>query len=122
MGAPYVDGTYPSGAPIITINGVTYKCNKISFDKSAEVVNVTDPDGMHAGAIAFKGPRTGTAEIQFAASTTAEPTTAAANSNTGVFLANIDGANTNCFITSVAIEKPQRAPWTGTLGFQVKEN
>lgn len=122
MGAAYQDGTYPSGAPIVTINGVTYKANKISFDKSAETVSITDPDGAHAGALSFVGPITGSIELQFAAATTAEPTTAAANSNTGVFVANIDGANTNCFITSVSLDKPQRGPWTATCAFQVKKN
>ena len=122
MGAPYQDGTYPSGAPIITINSVTYKCNKISFEKPSETVNVFDPDGSPGGALFFPTHKTGTAEIQFAANTTAEPTTAAAASATGIFIANIDGANTNCIITSVAIEKPQRAPWTATLGFQIKVN
>jgi hypothetical protein len=122
MGAPYTDGTYPSGAPILTLGAFTYKCNKISFDKSAETVNVTDPDGAHAGAITFAGPKTGSAELQYAANTSPDPNIAAINSATGVFVANIDGANANCFITSVAIEKPQRGPWTATIGFQVKVN
>ncbi len=122
MGAPYQDGTYPSGSPIITLGGFTYKCNKIGFDKSADVVNIVDPDGSHAGAISYAGPKTGTAEVQYAASTTPDPNIAAVNAVTGVFLANIDGVNTNCFITSVSIDKPQRAPWTATLGFQVKQN
>lgn len=122
MPAAYQDGTFPTGAPILTINSVTYVCNKISFDKSAETTSIQDQNGAHFGALSFEGPVTGTAEVQFAANTTAEPTTAAVNAVTGVFLANVNGANVNCFITSVAIEKPNRGPWTATLGFQVKKN
>ena len=122
MPAAYQDGAYPSGAPIITLGGYTFKCNKISFDKSTETVNITDPDGAHAGALSFAGPKTGSAEVQYANATVPDPNVAAINSATGVFLANIDGVNTNCFITQVAIEKPQRGPWTATLSFQVKQN
>lgn len=122
MGAPYQDGTYPSGSPIITLGVWPFKCNKISFDKSAETVNITDPGGEHAGALSFAGPVTGSAEVQYANANIPDPNIAAVNSATGVFSANIDGVNTTCFITSVAIEKPQRGPWTATLGFQVKKN
>ena len=122
MPAAYADGTFPTGAPIITINSVTYVCNKISFDKSSETTNIQDQAGAHSGALFYEGPVTGSAEVQFAASATAEPTTAAVSSATGIFLANISGANTNCIITSVAIDKPNRGPWTATLGFQVKKN
>lgn len=122
MGAAYQDGLFPSGSPIITINSVTYKCNKISFEKPSETVNVFDQDGAPSGALFFNSHRTGSCEVQFAANSTAEPTTAAANSATGIFSANVDGANVNCIITSVSIEKPERAPWTATLAFQVKIN
>lgn len=122
MPLPYQDGTFPSGSPIITINSVTYKCNSFQPEKTAETVNVTDENGAHAGALSFQGPTRGTAELQFAANTTAEPTTAAANSTTGVFIANLNGSNANCFIDSVSISKPQRAPWTATIGWQVKVN
>lgn len=123
MGAPYQDGLYPSGAPIITMaGGATFKCNKISFNKTADTVNITDPDGAHAGALQFVGPRTGTAELQFANSTVAEPNTAAANVNTGTFNVAIDGGNVTAFITSVDIEKPQRGPWTATVGLQIRQN
>ena len=121
--ATYQDGTFPSGSPVLTINSVTYKCNSFSVSKSAEVVSTTDENGLHSGAVSFGGPTTGSAEVQFAASSTAEPTTAAANSTTGVITnVNIGGANVNCFITSVSISKPQRGPWTASLGFQAKAN
>ena len=119
----YQDGTFPSGSPVLTINAVTYKCNSFSITKSAETVMITDENGAHSGAIQFVGPNTGTAEVQFAASTTAEPTTAAANATLGVITnVNIAGANVNCFITSVAIAKPQRGAWVATLGFQTRVN
>lgn len=121
--ATYQDGTFPSGAPIITINGVTYKANSFSVDKSSEVAQIVDENGAHSGALAFAGPITGSAEVQFAASSTVEPTTAAANSTLGVMTnVNIAGANVNCFITGVAVSKPQRGPWTANLSWQARVN
>lgn len=118
----YQDGPFPSGAPVLSINNVTYKCNSFTVEPSATTVQITDQNGAHSGALSFVGPTTGTAEIQYAAENTPDPTTAAANATTGVFVANINGANANCFITSVSISKPQQAPWTANLGFQVKVN
>lgn len=119
---PYSDGNFPSGAPTLTINSVTYICNSFSVSKSANTVNVTDGNGDPSGALSFKQPRAGSAELQFAANSTAEPTTAAANSTTGVFIANIAGANVNCFITAVTVNKPKDAPWTASISFQEKIN
>ena len=67
---PYQDGTFPSGSPTITINSVAYKANSFSVTKPANTVNITDQNGDPSGAISFKQPRNGTAEVQFAASTT----------------------------------------------------
>lgn len=120
--AVYQDGTFPSGAPTLTINNVAYKCNSFTVEPSAATVQINDQNGEHSGALSFVGPTTGTAEIQFAASNTAEPTTAAANATTGTFVTQINGANANCFITSVSISKPAQAPWTANIGFQVKVN
>lgn len=121
--ATYQDGVFPSGSPVLVINSVNYKCNSFTFGKSAETVQITDENGAASGALSFVGPNTGTAEVQFAASTTAEPTTAAANATTGVMTnVNIAGANVNCFITSVSVQKPQRGAWTATLGFQARIN
>lgn len=121
--AVYSDGTFPAGSPVLTINSVTYKCNSFSVDKSAETVQITDEDGDHAGALSFSGPITGSAEVQFAAANTAEPTTAAANATTGVITnVNIAGANVNCFITAVGISKPQRGPWVASLSWQARVN
>lgn len=122
MGAPYQDGQYPSGAPILTLGASPYKCNKISLDRSSEVVNITDPDGDHAGALQFTGPITGSAELQYANTGIPDPNIASVNAATGVFQFPINNVNTNCFITSVAIDKPQRGPWTATIAFQVKDN
>lgn len=122
MSAPYVDGLYPSGAPIITMGAFTYRANKLSFNRTTETVNITDPDGEHAGAISFTGPITGSIEVQYAAANTPDPNVASVNAVTGVFLLSINNTNTNCFVTSVDIEKPQRGPWTATLAFQVKDN
>jgi hypothetical protein len=119
---PYSDGTFPSGAGTITINSVAYKANSFSVNKSANTVNVTDQSGDPSGALSFKQPRSGSAEVQFAASSTAEPTTAAENSTLGVFIANINSVNVNCFITSVSISKPKDAPWTASINWQEKIN
>jgi len=119
---PYSDGNFPSGAPTIAINSVNYKANSFVVNKAANTVNITDNDGAPSGALSFKQPRSGTAEVQFSASNIAEPTTAAQNSTTGVFVANIDGGNVNCFITAVTITKPKDAPWTASVTWQEKIN
>jgi len=119
---PYQDGTFPSGSPTITINAVAYKANSFTVTKPANTVNITDNNGDPSGAISFKQPRNGTAEVQFAANTTVEPTTAAYSSTTGTFITTIDNANVNCFITSVSVSKPKDAPWTATLNWQEKIN
>ena len=109
--ATYQAGNFPSGAPILVTAAGNYVCNSFSVDKAAETVQIIDQNGAPSGALQFEGFRTGTTEVQFAAANTVEPTTAAANSTRGVFLnVNIDGANVNCFITSVGIQKPQRGP------------
>lgn len=119
---PYQDGTFPSGAPVITINAITYKANSFTVNKAANTTSITDNAGDPSGALSFKQPRTGTAELQFAANSTAEPTTAAENATTGVFVANINSANVNCFITSCTVNKPKDAPWTASVNWQEKIN
>lgn len=120
--AVYQDGPFPSGAPVVAINSVNYIANSFTVDKSATTVNINNQNGEHSGALSFEGPITGTAELQFAASNTAEPTTAAENATTGVFVANIGGANVNCFITSVSISKPSQSNWLATIGWQARAN
>jgi hypothetical protein len=119
---PYQDGTFPSGAGTVTINSVALKCNSFNYTKPANTVNITDNNGDPSGALQFEQPYSGTAELQFAANSTAEPTTAADNATTGVFIANINSANVNCFITSVSINKPKDAPWTASINWQQKIN
>lgn len=119
---PYSDGTFPSGSPVITINSVTYKANSFTVNKGANTVNITDNSGDPSGALSFKQPYTGTAELQFSANNVAEPTTAADNSTTGTFVANINSVNVNCFITSVSVNKPKDAPWTASINWQQKIN
>lgn len=118
----YQDGTFPTGAPVITINSVAYKCNSFSVNDPARTVSITDNAGDPSGAVQFKDPRNGSAELQFAANSTAEPSTAARNSTTGIFIANINSANVNCFITSVSVNKPKDAPWTASINWQEKIN
>ncbi len=119
---PYSDGTFPSGSPTLTINSVAYKCNSFSVNKSANTVNITDQSGDPSGALSFKLPRSGSAELQFAANSTVEPTTAAENSTIGVFVANINSSNVNCFITACTVNKPKDAPWTASISWQEKIN
>jgi hypothetical protein len=119
---PDSDGNFPSGSPSITINSVAYIANSFTVNKSANTVSITNGSGDPSGALSFKQARTGSAEVQFAASSTAEPTTAAENSTTGVFIANINSANVNCFITSCSINKVKDAPWTATVQWQEKIN
>ena len=119
---PYSDGTFPSGAPTITINSVAYIANSFTVNKSANTVNVTNGSGDPSGALSFKQPRSGSAELQFSANSVVEPTTAAENSTIGVFIANINSSNVNCFITSCTVNKPKDAPWTASINWQEKIN
>lgn len=119
---PYQDGTFPSGSPTLTINSIAYKCNSFAVTQGANTQIITDNAGDVSGHLSFKGDVTGTAELQFAASTTAEPTTAAANATTGVFSATLNNVATNCFISSVTVTKPKDAPWTASLNFTTKIN
>lgn len=119
---PYSDGTFPSGAPTLTINSVSYKCNSFTVSRSSTINNVTDNNGDPSGSLLFKNPITGSAEVQFSASNIAEPTTAAENSTTGTFVANINSSNVNCFITSCTVNKPKDAPWTASINWQAKTN
>lgn len=123
MSAVYQDGTFPSGAPTITINSVDYIVNSLTFPQQSDnVVNITDGDGNQSGSLSFAGPKTGTAELQLATNTTAFPTTAAENSTTGEFTISSDGSNVDCFVTSVTLNKPSAGPWIASIGFQEKLN
>lgn len=120
----YTDGTFPSGSPVVSINGVLFKANNLSYDKSAEVVQITDENGNHSGALSYEGPTSGTVELQFANSSVAEPTTAAENATRGVFQLPIGAsyANVNVFATSVSIARPARGPWIATVSWQRRVN
>lgn len=120
--AVYQDGTFPSGAPVVAINSVNYVANSFTYDKPSTVVQITDQNGEPSGALAFEGFITGTAELQFSASNTPEPTTAAANATTGVFAATIENVSRNCFITSVSISKPSASNWLATVAWQARIN
>lgn len=120
--ATYQDGTYPSGAGVVVINSVNYVANSFTVNKSATTVQINDENGEHAGALSFAGPISGSAELQFSANTVAEPTTAAQNSTTGVFATTIDNTATNCFITSVTINKPSQSNWTAAVEWQARAN
>ena len=119
---PYQDGTFPSGSYVITINSVQYKANSCSLTDGSNTINITDNTGAPSGALSFQQVKTGTAELQFAANTTAEPTTAAVSATTGTFSLNVNGSNINCFITSCTVNKPKDAPWTASIAFQKKIN
>jgi hypothetical protein len=117
---PYQDGTFPSGCPVITINSVTYKANAFSYTDGTNTVNITDETGAPSGAISFAQAIAGSAELQYSASNVADPTSAALNSTTGVFTVSLNNTNTNCFITSVTVNKPKDAPWTASVSWQKK--
>jgi hypothetical protein len=120
----YQDGSFPSGSPVVSINGVLFKANSMSYDKSAEVVQITDENGNHSGALSYEGPTSGTVELQFANNSVAEPTTAAENSTRGVFQLPIGAsyANVNVFATAVSIARPARGPWIATVSWQRRVN
>lgn len=118
----YSDGTFPYGAPIITTGaGNSYKANSFTYDKGGETVQIVDENGAPSGALFWDGFTTGTAELQFANNTQAEPTTIGNNATQGLWV-NVFGANLNAVCTTVSISKPQRGPWIATCGFQKKVN
>ena len=119
----YQDGNFPSGAPILNTAAANYVCNSFTVDQGADTVQIVDQNGSPSGALQFPGFVTGTAEVQYASSSTPDPNVASVNTATGVFLnVNIRGTLTNCFITSVATQKPQRGPWVATVGWQARVN
>lgn len=122
--ALYQDGNFPAGTEVLTINSVDYVTDSFNYNSgTAEVANIKDENGDHAGANSSTGPGTGSAVLQLATSSTAIPTSAAENSTTGVFTFSHDGANVDAFITSADLSKPQApAPWTVSINFQGKVN
>ncbi len=121
---PYIDGSFPSGSPILVNGaGTAYKCNSFTSSPSAETVQIVDENGAQSGALQFVGPHTFTAEVQFANNAIAEPVPAATNNVLGVFVnVNIAGANHNCFVTDATVTKPQRGPWTASITGQARIN
>lgn len=119
---PYSDGTFPSGCPVITINSVTYKANSFSYTNGTNTVTITDESGVPSGHLSFAQATNGSAELQYSASNVADPTTAAANATTGVFIVALNNTNTNCFITSCTVNKPKDQPWTASINWTKKIN
>lgn len=116
---PYQDGNYPSGAGLVTINGVPFKCNSFNLDKSDTVVDIQDENGKHAGALSFGGKKGFTAEIQVPNSTMdGVITTAEQNSNLGTFARN----SANYFISGVSEPKAAQGAWVVNLTGQLKVN
>lgn len=121
--AIYQDGSFPSGSPILVTSLDQYVCNSFSVEKSAETTAIINENGAVAGHLQWQGDITGTAEVQFSSANTNEPTVASENGQKGVFLnVNIAGANRNCFITAVTIQKPQRGQWTASVQWTARVN
>ncbi len=121
---PYQDGLFPSGSPILTTSGGVYKCNSFTVARAAETVQIVDENGAPSGALQFLGFTTGSFEVQMANVNVVEITTAAENASRGVFInVNVGGvATTNCFVTDVTLNKPQRGPWTASGSWQARIN
>lgn len=115
---PYQDGPFPFGAPVLTIDGVEYITNSFQPAKSANTVNVTNNLGEHSGAVSFKGPTTGTAELQLADDTTPIPTLAAEDADTGTFTVD----SIVYFITGVSEPRNSGAVNVVTIQFQARVN
>jgi len=118
---PYNPGSFGAGCPVITINSVTYKCNALNYPQTSDAVqNINDENGDYLNMFGNKGPITGSATLQCAASTTAFPTTVAQNATTGVFTATIgsNAASQNLAITSVSMPRASQGVWTFEIGFQ----
>lgn len=119
----YSDGLFPSGSPILNTAAANYKCNSFTIARAAETVQIVDENGAPSGALQFEGFKTGAFEVQMANSAIPELTTAAENATRGVFLnVNIASVATNCFITDVTLNKPQRGPWTASGSWQARIN
>jgi hypothetical protein len=117
----YNPGSFGAGCPVFTINSVTYKVNQLNYPQTSDAVqNINDELGDYTNMFANKGAITGSATLQCAASTTVFPTTAAQNSTTGLFSANIgsNSAAQNLAITSVSVPRPSQGVWTFEISFQ----
>lgn len=118
---PYNPGNFGAGCPTLTINSVTYKCETMNFPQTSDTVqDITDTSGDYAYPFANKGPVTGSATLQMAASSTAFPNTAAQNSTVGLFTAPIgsNSANVNCAITSVSMPRQSKGVWVFEINFR----
>lgn len=117
----YNPGSFGAGCPVITINSVTYKVNALNYPQTSDAVqNINDELGDYTNLFANKGPITGSATLQCAASTTVFPTTVSQNATTGVFTALIgsNAATQNLAITSVSVPRAAQGVWTFEIGFQ----
>ena len=117
----YNPGSFGAGCPVITINSVTYKVNNLNYPQSSDATqDIADESGDYANFFANKGPITGSATLQCAASTTAFPNTVAQNATVGVFTSLIgsNAATQNLAITSVSVPRPAQGVWTFEISFR----
>jgi hypothetical protein len=73
MSAAYNDGTIPYGSRVLTINTVTYIANNIRISRPTKVIRRTNELDEPTGSVGIKDFVTGSAELQLATSSTAEP-------------------------------------------------
>ena len=121
---PYQDGNYPSGAPVVTFNGVGFVVNSFTVNDNATTQSINDQNGEHAGALSFKGALTGSMEVQIATSSTSFPQTAARSSTWGVTSSPVTilGTAYTLFNTNVVHNKPNQGQWTANIDWQARVN
>lgn len=71
MAIPYLTTTaLPYGSRIVTVNSVGYIANNYSISQSINVIERQDALGAPNGAVGIQTPRTGSAQLQLATSST----------------------------------------------------
>lgn len=120
--AIYQDGLFPSGAPILTIGVTGYRCNNFQVDEDAAVVNINDNNGEHDGAVIFRGPVTGSAELQVATTASALATHVANSVTSGLFSYAYNGTTLTYMITKAGETRPAQGVWLQPISFMQKKN
>lgn len=73
MSAPWNDGSIPYGSRVLTINSVAYVANNIRIRRPAKTIKRTNEIDEPTGSVGVSDFVEGTAELQLATSSTAEP-------------------------------------------------
>ena len=113
MAIPYLTAaTLPYGSRVLTISAVGYIANSFSPSQSLQVIERQDSLGAPNGAIGIRAPRTGSASLQLASTSTTSPTVG------DEFTASVGGSTVTFFLTEVGLPESQNGFKTVEVSFR----